>query len=370
MKSIINFVKKEAVLSAAALLAIVSAFFVPPDIKYAEYTDYRVIALLFSLMLVVAAFKDVGMFTALGSRLLKHAKSTRSLALILVFLCFFTSMFITNDVALITFVPFAVMMLSMTGQTGLMIPVITLQTIAANLGSMLTPVGNPQNLYLYSTFHIPIQRFILLMLPLSALSALMLFVGVILLKNTPLENSGTPSEAHISSRSKTAVYIILFLVCTACVVHVIDYAIMLGIVVVTIFFCDRKLFKKVDYYLLLTFVCFFVFIGNMERIPAVSEALNRLIANRELLLGIGFSQIISNVPAAILLSGFTSNYVPLLYGVNIGGLGTLIASLASIISYRGYCASEGAKKGRYVLVFTIYNLIFLAVLAFVGVLLI
>ena len=193
MKSIVNFVKKEAILSAAALLAIVSAFFVPPDIKYAEYTDYRVIALLFSLMLVVAAFKDVGMFTTLGSRLLKHAKSTRSLALILVFLCFFTSMFITNDVALITFVPFAVMMLSMTGQTRLMIPVITLQTIAANLGSMLTPVGNPQNLYLYSTFHIPIQRFILLMLPLSALSAIMLFVGVILLKNTPLENSGTPS---------------------------------------------------------------------------------------------------------------------------------------------------------------------------------
>ena len=369
MKSFINFVKKEAVLSVAALLAIVSAFFVPPDIKYAGYTDYRVIVLLFSLMLVVAAFKDVGMFTALGSRLLKHAKSTRSLALILVFLCFFTSMFITNDVALITFVPFAVMMLSMTGQTGLMIPVITLQTIAANLGSMLTPVGNPQNLYLYSTFHIPIQRFILLMLPLSALSALMLFIGVILLKNTPLKNNGTPSEAHISSRFKTAVYIILFLVCTACVVHVIDYPIMLVIVVVTIFLCDRRLFKKVDYYLLLTFVCFFVFIGNMERIPAVSEAMNRLIADRELLLGIGFSQIISNVPAAILLSGFTSNYVPLLYGVNIGGLGTLIASLASIISYRGYCASDGAKKGRYVLVFTIYNLIFLAVLAFVGALL-
>ncbi len=362
MKSFISFIKKEAVLSAAVLLSIISAFFVTPDAEYAGYIDYRVIALLFCLMLVVAGFKETGMFAALGSRLLKHAKNTRGLALILVFLCFFSSMFITNDVALITFVPFAVMLLTLTGRTSLLIPVITLQTIAANLGSMLTPVGNPQNLYLYSAFHISIREFILRMLPLSAISAVLLLIGVLLLKNTPLSENTAPSSSQITGGIRPTVYILLFLVCTACVSRVINYLIMLCIVVITILLCDRTLFKKVDYFLLLTFVCFFVFIGNMERIPAVSSIMSRLISEREMLLGIGFSQIISNVPAAILLSGFTTNYLPLLYGVNIGGLGTLIASLASIISFRGYCASDDAHKGNYVLTFTIYNLIFLIIL--------
>lgn len=369
MKSFISFIKKEAVLSAAAFLAVLSAFFVRPDAEYAGYIDYRVLALLFCLMLVVAAFKDIGMFSALGARMLKHAHSTRSLSMILVFLCFFSSMFITNDVALITFVPFAVMMLSLTGQKKLMIPVITLQTIAANLGSMLTPVGNPQNLYLYSTYHIPIQRFLLLMLPLSAVSAIMLIIAVLLLKNNSLDTDTAPKDAHISGGFLAVIYILLFLVCIACVIHVIDYPIMLAIVVITMLVCNHRLFRNVDYYLLLTFVCFFIFIGNMERIPAVSDIMSRLISGREVLLGIVFSQVISNVPATILLSGFTSNYVPLLYGVNIGGLGTLIASLASIISYRGYCASDGADKGRYILIFTVYNLIFLAVLSITCILL-
>ncbi len=369
MKNFISFVKNETVLSAAAILAIISSFFVHPDAEYAGYIDYRVIALLFCLMLVVAAFKEVGMFAALGSRLLKHVKSTRSLALILVFLCFFSSMFITNDVALITFVPFAVMMLTLTEQTSLMIPIITLQTIAANLGSMLTPVGNPQNLYLYSTFHITFREFILRMLPLSAISAILLFIGVLLLKNTSLSGHTATSDNRISGGFRPVIYILLFFVCTACVVRIIDYPIMLGIVIAAILLCDRTLFKKIDYYLLLTFACFFIFIGNMERIPAVSSLMNSLISGREMLLGIAFSQVISNVPAAILLSGFTDNCVPLLYGVNIGGLGTLIASLASIISYRGYCACTDARKGRYVLIFTIYNLIFLAVLTSAGVLL-
>lgn len=357
------FIKKEAVLSAAALLAIISMFFVHPDNSYAGYIDYRVISLLFCLMLVVAGLQKVGLFTTLGTVLLRHAKNTRYLIFILVFLCFFCSMFITNDVSLITFVPFAVMLLSASKQTELLIPVITLQTIAANLGSMLTPVGNPQNLYLYSTFHINILDFLLLMIPLTLISAILLIIAILLLKNKPVKADASILDNHINGRIRPVIYVLLFLVCLTCVVHIIEYPVMLITIAASVFLCDRELFKKVDYFLLLTFVCFFIFIGNMERIPAVSTLISRLIINRETLFGIALSQVISNVPAAILLSGFTADYSALLYGVNIGGLGTLIASLASIISYRGYCSSKAAKKGKYILIFTIYNLIFLAILS-------
>lgn len=363
LKKVVDFIKKEAVLSAAAVLAVISMFFVHPDKGYAGYIDYRVISLLFCLMLVVAGLQSVGLFKALGSVLLRHAKSTRYLSFILVFLCFFCSMFITNDVSLITFVPFAVMLLTASGQTQLLIPVIALQTIAANLGSMLTPVGNPQNLYLYSAFHIPMQEFLMLMLPLTILSAVLLAAAILLLKSRPVTTDASVLDNHLEGRIRPAIYVVLFLVCIACVIHIIEYPVMLVITIAVIFFCDRSLFKKVDYFLLLTFVCFFVFIGNMERIPAVSSLMSRLITGHETFAGIVLSQVISNVPAAILLSGFTANYSALLYGVNIGGLGTLIASLASIISYRGYCSAKDTHKGKYILVFTVYNLIFLAVLS-------
>lgn len=363
IKKIIGFIKNEAVLSAAAVLAVISMFFVHPDKAYAGYIDYRVISLLFCLMLVVSGLQSVGLFKALGAMLLKRAGSTRYLIFILVFLCFFCSMFITNDVSLITFVPFAVMLLTTSGMTELLIPVIALQTIAANLGSMLTPIGNPQNLYLYSAFHISIQEFLLLMLPLTIISALLLVAAILLLKSKPIDNDAAVPDSHLNGRMRLIVYLILFLVCIACVVHIIEYPIMLIITAVVIFICDRKLFAKADYFLLLTFVCFFIFIGNMERISAVSSLMSRLITGREAFVGIVLSQVISNVPAAILLSGFTDNYSALLYGVNIGGLGTLIASLASIISYRGYCTAPNTHKGKYILVFTIYNLIFLAVLS-------
>ncbi len=363
IKKIIGFIKNEAVLSAAAVLAVISMFFVHPDKAYAGYIDYRVISLLFCLMLVVSGLQSVGLFKALGAMLLKRAGSTRYLIFILVFLCFFCSMFITNDVSLITFVPFAVMLLTASGMTELLIPVIALQTIAANLGSMLTPIGNPQNLYLYSAFHISIQEFLLLMLPLTIISALLLVAAILLLKSKPIDSNAAVPDSRLDGRMYLVVYLILFLVCIACVVHIIEYPIMLIITAVVIFICDRKLFAKADYFLLLTFVCFFIFIGNMERISAVSSLMSRLITGHETFAGIVLSQVISNVPAAILLSGFTDNYSALLYGVNIGGLGTLIASLASIISYRGYCTAPNTHKGKYILVFTIYNLIFLAVLS-------
>ena len=365
MKSLLTFIKKEAVLCAAGLLAVISAFIVPPSAAYLKYIDYRVLALLFGLMLVVAGFQSIGFFRYLGDRLLAKASCTRHLCLLLVFLCFFSSMLITNDVALLTFVPFAVMLFAMAGEEKLLIPVVVLQTIAANLGSMLTPIGNPQNLYLYSTYAFSPADFVLHMLPLSALSAGLLLLCSILLPNRPLaapaDQNSSPA-VKIPAAGKLLAYTLLFLVCLLCVFRFISWPVMLGILICAVFFLDRKLFGAVDYFLLLTFVCFFLFIGNMQRIPAVSDLLRSLINGRELLLGTLFSQCISNVPAAILLSGFTDQALPLLYGVNVGGLGTLIASLARVISYRLYSGSRNARKGAYLKVFTLYNVLFLVVL--------
>lgn len=365
MKSLLTFIKKEAVLCAAGLLAVISAFIVPPSVAYLKYIDYRVLALLFGLMLVVAGFQSIGFFRYLGDRLLAKASCTRHLCLLLVFLCFFSSMLITNDVALLTFVPFAVMLFAMAGEAKLLIPVVVLQTIAANLGSMLTPIGNPQNLYLYSTYAFSPADFVLHMLPLSALSAGLLLLCSILLPNRPLAAPAGQTSSptvKIPAVHKLIAYTLLFLVCLLCVFRLISWPIMLGILICAVFFLDRKLFGSVDYFLLLTFVCFFLFIGNMQRISAISDLLRSLITGRELLLGALFSQCISNVPAAILLSGFTDQALPLLYGVNVGGLGTLIASLASVISYRLYSGSRNARKGAYLKVFTLYNVLFLVVL--------
>lgn len=392
MKQILRFIRQETVLCAAGLLAVLSAFFVPPSAEYLHYPDYRVLALLFGLMLVVAGFRSIGFFDYLGERLLKKAKSARSLNLLLVFLCFFSAMLITNDVALLTFVPFAVILLSMAGKQKLLIPVVALQTIAANLGSMLTPVGNPQNLYLYSAFSIPVPAFLLHMLPLTLSAAVLLAICVFLLPDSPLPSGAettallsaqTPASAHPEADTpagskqrrerpcprKLLLYSLLFLICLLCVLRILSWQIMLGILIITVFFTDRKLFGSVDYLLLLTFVCFFLFIGNVQQIPAVSGLLRSLISGHELLLGVLFSQCISNVPAAMLVSGFTSQALPLLYGVNLGGLGTLIASLASVISYRLYGNSPDAKKGAYLKTFTLYNLVFLAVLYAIAMLL-
>lgn len=366
--TITTFIKKETVLCIAALLAVISMFFVPPSPAYLAYIDFRVLALLFCLMLVVAGFQSIGFFRYLGNRLLSGAKDTRTLCLLLTGLCFFSSMFITNDVALITFVPFAVLLFSMAEQTRLLIPVIVLQTIAANLGSMLTPVGNPQNLYLYSAFSLSMGNFLLSMLPVSALSALLLLLAIFLLPNTALsfsddgQGEASSQETAFPSAGKLITFTGLFAVCLLCVLRLIPWQAMLLFIIIAVFFSDKKLFASVDYFLLLTFVAFFLFIGNMERIPAVSSFLTNVLEGRELLFGVLLSQGISNVPAAILLSGFTKNCLPLLYGVNIGGLGTLIASLASLISYRLYGNCSFARKGKYLKTFTVYNLIFLVIL--------
>lgn len=375
--SIVIFFKKETVLCIAAVLAVISAFLVPPSKEYIDYIDFRVLALLFCLMLVVSGLQNIGVFDSLAQRLLKKVKNTRQLILLLTALCFLSAMFITNDVALITFVPFTIMILSMAGQEALLIPSVALQTIAANMGSMLTPIGNPQNLYLYSYFELSIGTFLLYMLPLTLVAALLLIFSIYLMKNQPLSTlpeslpDPTPETVipQVIPKAKLTAYLILFAVCIACVIRVLSWPVMLAILVIAVLFLDIKSFLKADYLLLLTFVCFFVFIGNVKQLPAVTELLRSLIEKRELLMGILSSQLISNVPAAILLSGFTTDARALLYGIDLGGLGTLIASLASVISFKLYGNSKGASKGAYLKTFTIYNLVFLLILTGTAVLL-
>lgn len=366
VRKIVNFAKKETVLFAAVLLAFGSMVCVPPDMQYLSYIDYRVLALLFCLMTVMEGFKSTGFFAAVAGKLLEKVKTFRQLYLVLVFLCFFTSMWITNDVALLTFVPFTVLVLRMTGLEQEMIPVIVLQTIAANLGSMTTPVGNPQNLYLYSISGMGIGAFLQIMGPLTLISAGLIFLICLIHKDFPIRQGMLGKEiVGVRKAGENQVLAVLFFISLLSVFRILSWQLLLLIVLVSCIgikaFCKEKYLPlKADFGLLLTFVAFFIFIGNMGRICAVREVLSQVLNGRELLISFLCSQMISNVPAAILLSGFTQEYRGLLQGVNIGGLGTLIASLASLISYKFFAAESeqtpaAGTRGRYMFTFTIWN---------------
>lgn len=375
--------QKETVCCIAFLLAVISIFFVSPSKNYISYIDFRVLALLFCLMAVVRGFSSIGVFTRLGTMLLTHVHSLRMLSALFIFLCFFFSMLITNDVALITFVPFTILVLSMAEQKKFLIPVIVLETIAANLGSMLTPLGNPQNLYLYTISGLSIGAFVRIMLPYSFVSAILLLIFILFLPKDTVSTATTANTANSTntvtasntsnviceavkarknSRILFTAYLILFLLCLLTVLHILPYQIMFLLVLTGFLLLDYRVLKDVDYFLLLTFLCFFIFIGNMKQISLVHELISKLLVHHEVLMGIGASQIISNVPAAILLSGFTDDYSALLIGVNLGGLGTLIASLASLISFKFYTNSNGNDTRRFLGIFTLYNVIFLGVL--------
>ena len=366
VRKIVNFAKKETVLFAAVLLAFGSMVCVPPDMQYLSYIDYRVLALLFCLMTVMEGFKSTGFFAAVAGKLLEKVKTFRQLYLVLVFLCFFTSMWITNDVALLTFVPFTVLVLRMTGLEQEMIPVIVLQTIAANLGSMTTPVGNPQNLYLYSISGMGIGAFLQIMGPLTLISAGLIFLICLIHKDFPIRQGMLGKEiVGVRKAGENQVLAVLFFISLLSVFRILSWQLLLLIVLASCIgikaFCKEKYLPlKADFGLLLTFVAFFIFIGNMGRICAVREVLSQVLNGRELLISFLCSQMISNVPAAILLSGFTQEYRGLLQGVNIGGLGTLIASLASLISYKFFAAESeqtpaAGTRGRYMITFTIWN---------------
>ena len=356
-----EFIKKEAVLCIAAAIAIATMFLVPPDREYLHYIDFRVLCLLLCLMGVVAGFKSQGAFQWLTYQLLRRIHSGRILAMTLVLLPFFCSMLVTNDVALIVFVPFTLALLADLGCEKHMIPVIVLQTVAANLGSMATPVGNPQNLYLYAAYSLSAGEFFSVVLPLTGLSLVALTAA-----SVPTLPGILPSrelrEEKLRSIKAMAVYGALFLLCLLTVFRVVPYLITTAVVVAALFVMDRKLLKEIDFMLLLTFVCFFVVSENLGRVEAIRAFLQNLLSRNALLTAVGASQVISNVPAAVLLSAFTDNWRELLAGVNIGGLGTPIASLASLITLKLYLRWPGAKIGRFMLVFLIANIAGLLIL--------
>lgn len=361
-EKIISFVKKEVVLVVATVLAIASAFVIPPSMAYMEYIDWHVLELLLCLMAVMAGLQKCGLFDWLGEVLLKRTSRVWQLCLVLVMLCFFLSMLITNDVALITFVPFAIVTLEKCKKERLMIPVVVLQTVAANLGSMLTPIGNPQNLYLYNLSEMGLGEFLLCMLPNTALSFVLIVISLLFIKGKNEAVEQEENEATAVNKKQTVIYLILFALSLLVVAKMISVEIVLGIVLIVVFFLDKSVLKKVDYCLLLTFISFFIFTGNLGNIPVIRDTLQALVNGRELLVGVVASQAISNVPAALLLSGFTSDYRALLAGVNVGGLGTLIASMASLISYKILANKYDEKKGKYFQWFTIVNVVFLIIL--------
>ncbi len=357
MGKVKNFIKNEIVLIISFALAVISTFFVTPNKGYFDYIDFRTLGLLFCLMSVMAGLNNLGIFKFIAEKMLSKIKSISGITLILCLLCFFSSMVITNDVALITFVPFTITALKLSDKTNKLIWIVTVETIAANLGSMLTPIGNPQNLYLFSTFNMSMGDFIATILPYALLSLVLiviscLFVGKDGIIMQEKDTTFSFKKLHI------VVYCSLFILALLTVFRVIPYKITVLITLVILIIFDRKIILKVDYSLLFTFIFLFIFIGNLGIIKSISEFLKNIVNGNEVLVGIASSQIFSNVPAAILLSKFTENAKDLLIGVNLGGLGTLIASMASLISFK-FVVKEKVNNGKYILTFTILNIIFL-----------
>ncbi len=373
-----NIIKKEPVLSIAVILAVISMFLVHPDAVYASYIDFRTLAILFCLMVIVAGMRTIGVFDCIAQNLLKRVKSVSGIVTILVMLCFFLSMIITNDVALITFVPFAILILNKFSdevRDHWLIPCVVMQTAAANLGSMMTPIGNPQNLYLYGKAQLSTGAFFKLMLPYTALSfaLLLIWIGIHASKNANHINRSANSDSKetitletqgrkISDKRRLVVYLILFFLSLLAVGRIISIWVVLICVLVWATVCDRKLVRSADYALLGTFMALFIFIGNLGRIPQFCSFLQSLIRTREVIIAVAASQVMSNVPAAILLSGFTNQYQALIIGTNLGGLGTMIASMASLISFKYISRENALLRWHYFACFTAANVILLAIL--------
>ena len=361
MNRVIDFVKKEIVLIISFVLAIISMFFVPPSERYIDYIDRRTLGLLFCLMTIMAGLNRLGLFELLAEKLVHKVHTIRGVTVTLVLLCFFISMIITNDVTLITFVPFTIILLEISHQKSKLIYIVTLETISANLGSMTTPIGNPQNLYLFSNYNMNIDEFIIAIIPYSVLSLVLLVVLSLFVGN---ESITVEKELNRVKGSKNSflpiMYGILFILALFSVFRILDYRVLLGVLLIAILSLDRITLIKVDYSLIFTFVFLFIFIGNLGNIEYIHNFLQGIIIGNEVWVGVLSSQIFSNVPASILLSKFTDNGSALLIGVNIGGLGTLIASMASLISFK-FLQNENIKISRYIIVFTFMNLVFLGI---------
>lgn len=360
MEAVMLFVKKNTVACIAFLVAILTCIIVPPDKAYLGYFDLKTLSCLFCVLAVVCALKNVNFFYMLARKIVQLFKNARMSILALVYITFIGSMLIANDMALMTFLPLGYLVVKRTGKEKYMAFLFVMQNIAANLGGMLTPFGNPQNLYLYTKFQIPNLEFMQIMAPPFIIAVLLITVCCLaFVKPEPLE---LEEKQFVVEPVKTAIYLVLFALSIAIVFRGIPYWIGLVVIPVFLLVMDRKALKMVDYGLLFTFVFFFIFSGNMARIDVIRTVFSVLLDKSTLLVSVLSCQFISNVPSAILLSQFTDNYPELLLGVNIGGVGTLIASLASLITFREYTTHNPEKTRHYIKVFTIFNMAFLIIL--------
>lgn len=373
MSQVLELVRRDPVLAAATVLAVASCALVPPDAGYLEYVDFRTLGLLFCLMATMAGLSRAGVFRAAGRALVARLHSGTGVVMGLVLLPFMASMLVTNDVSLIAFVPFALLVLRMLGIADASVFTVVMMTVAANLGSMLTPIGNPQNLYLYSASGMGVLEFVGLMLPYALVSAVLLVACVLVYgarrHGLPVKAEGEralPAAGELEServrKRSVAPWAALFVLSLLAVARVLSVPVLLAVVVAVALAADRRVLREVDYGLLLTFVAFFVFVGNVGRVGAVDSLLSSLVSGNELLASVAASQVVSNVPAALLLSGFSSAWPALIVGTNIGGLGTLIASMASLISYKQVVGEGAGTAGAYLLRFTVVNVAFLAAL--------
>lgn len=359
-KNCICFFKKETILCVATVLALISACFVPPSTAYISYVDWDTLALLFSLMAVMKGFQKAGLFSYLGNLLLQRTSTTRGMMLVLVFLPFIFSMFITNDVALITFVPFALVVLKMSGQKKLLVPLVVLQTVAANLGSMLTPMGNPQNLYLYARSGMSFGQICFLMAPYVLISGVCIAILIILRKSVPVgavSVSAMPLDKKVLFCSGIG-----FAICITGILDIIPPLSVAAAAFLFLMAADRQILMDIDYSLLGTFLAFFIFIGNIGCLDGFRQLFSSALSGHAELAAVAASQFISNVPAALLLSGFTTQWSALIVGCNIGGLGTMIASMASLISYKMVSREYPDHNRKYFIWFTACNLCLLVIL--------
>ena len=356
---LIAFVKKNMVMVVAMIAAIITCFFIPIDREYLGYFDVKTLTCLFCVLAVVCALKNINFFYLLARKVVQLFGTTRMSILALVYITFIGSMLIANDMALLTFLPLGYFVLTSTGKEKYMAFTFIMQNIAANLGGMLTPFGNPQNLYLYTRFNIPNGEFVSIMAPPFLVAVTLITVCCLCVRSEPMK---VPDEKLQLTPWKTVLYLCLFALSIIIVFLGIPYWVGLIVIPAVLIVVDRKALKMVDYPLLFTFVFFFIFAGNMARIGAVRGFFSGLLARNTLVFSALSCQCISNVPSAILLSQFTQNYADLLVGVHVGGVGTLIASLASLITFREYVKHNPGKAGRYLAEFSAFNFGFLFVL--------
>ena len=357
---LLAFAKENVVLLVAIVAAVITSFIVPPDEEYLGYFDLKTLSCLFCVLAVVCALRNIRFFYTLAKAIVRKFRNAKVAILVLVYITFIGSMLIANDMALLTFLPLGYFILHTTGKEKYMAFTFIMQNIAANLGGMLTPFGNPQNLYLYSKFNIPDAEFVSIMFPPFLIAVVLITACcLIFVKSEPLEIEEKSASLPIV---RTVIYLLLFTFSILIVFRAVPYQLGLLIIPLAIFLLDREALLQVDYGLLFTFVFFFIFSGNMARIDAVRDFFSMLLDKNTLIFSAMSCQVISNVPSAILLSQFTENYRELLLGVNIGGVGTLIASLASLITFKEYARQDPKHTLGYVVKFTAFNFAFLIIL--------